>query len=286
LKLSPYILICIFCFQVLSSCRNGENGNDDIAVARVHDSELMLSDLVDLIPNSTTFNDSVQTAQTIINKWITRQIKLAKAETYLTPVQKELEKQLEEYRSSLIIYRYEQELIRQKLDTVVTAENLSEYYNEFAKEFVLQRNAVKIIYAQVEDGSPDLHRFKRWLRNYGEDYKDDIEDYAKEFAILYQDYQMNWVYFNDVMRYLPNPIENPDWLVSGNHFDEFNDGENVHLIKIVDHKLNGEVAPLNLVESNIRNIILNKRKLQLVRDFEKQSFDEAMNNSEVEIYKL
>ncbi len=286
MKVFIYIFLGIIGAASIHSCKPADSSNDEVLVATVFDAELYLSDISELIPDQLSFNDSVQTAQTIINKWITRQIKLNKAETYLTPDEKELEQKLEEYRSSLLIYKYEQQLIYQNLDTLITAEDIAEYYRKFSKEFILQKNAVKAIYCKFPSDSPNFYRFKRWMRSFKENDMADIEDYASEFGELYQNFNMDWVYLSDIIKYIPNQLVNVERFIAQNEIDELNDGVNIHLLKIVDHKLKGDIAPLMLVESNIRNIILNKRKLTLIRELEEQAFNEAMNNNKVEIYKL
>ena len=89
-------------------------------MARVFDKYLYKADVAGVIPNGSSKQDSITLAKNYIQNWIKQQVILHKAETNLDEEKKDVEKKLEEYRNSLITYIYEKELIRQKLDTVVS----------------------------------------------------------------------------------------------------------------------------------------------------------------------
>jgi hypothetical protein len=271
---SPVMTRCIF------------SGEKPIPVAKVYDKTLYLSDIVDMIPDNIDSSDSVMTANLAINKWIIREIKLKKAENIAASSWKELERQMDEYRSSLIIHRFEQEMISQNLDTGFTSEEIMEYYNDYSEEFLLRRPVVKALVIQVPERSIDYRQFKRWVTEYTPSMDDDIREYCREFAVLCEDFNKQWINVDDLIQFVPNPILNIDQFIANDGFDEYSDGRIIHLIKIIDYKLKGERSPLMLVEKNIRNILLNKRKLKMIRDFEQKSFDEAMNSNKIEIFTL
>ncbi|HKJ78222.1 MAG TPA: hypothetical protein VKA10_01750, partial [Prolixibacteraceae bacterium] len=84
---------------------NQQNTINDETVAQVGQKQLLFSEVSEVVPNDVTGNDSAVIAEDYINKWIKKQLLVQKAEENLSFDQKNLNKELEEYRNSLIIYR-------------------------------------------------------------------------------------------------------------------------------------------------------------------------------------
>ena len=133
----------------LVSCNLLRPKHEEEAVARVNDKYLLKSDIIDAIPEGTLKSDSLVVVSNFIDKWVRKQLMLAKAEEALSEEQKDVEKQLEEYRSSLLIYSYRQKLLQQKMDTVVTDDQIQEYYESNIDNFILSAEVVRAIYVGV-----------------------------------------------------------------------------------------------------------------------------------------
>ena len=111
-----------------------------------------------------------------IDKWIRKQLLLEKAELNLTPSQKDVEIQLNDYRSSLLIYKYEQEWIKQNLDTVVAENEIREYYKLYSGNFILDENILKALYVKIPVFSPNIDKVKKWYKS---DKNDDLTSKKK-----------------------------------------------------------------------------------------------------------
>src|SRR3990172_11308377 len=120
----------VSCFMIISSSCFLFNGNrtDQEPIARCYDSYLYESDILNIIPNGISYQDSITLVKGYIDDWILQRLILHKAELNITDISLNLriEKQLQDYRNSLINYAYMKELIRQKLDTVVTDKDIKE----------------------------------------------------------------------------------------------------------------------------------------------------------------
>src|SRR5664280_57535 len=114
---------------LLAGCNNTHNQIKRIAVAEVSSTILYYDEMPKLIQRGVNEADSVALINNYINKWTKRQLLLQKAEDNLSPALKdEINKQLAETRSNLIIYQYQQQMILEKLDTVLTDAELENYY--------------------------------------------------------------------------------------------------------------------------------------------------------------
>ena len=101
MKYSLLLLIGIFTL----SCNNSNRGQEKV-VAEVGENKLFASDLSDIIPSDMSSGDSILLADDYINKWIKQELLIQKANENLTPQQKDVNRELREYRNSLIIYKY------------------------------------------------------------------------------------------------------------------------------------------------------------------------------------
>lgn len=264
------------------SCNSNNSIDEDKPIAKAYDKHMYLSDII--IPLNTNSTDSEQIVNASINTWLIEQIKLHKAEINLTASQKDIEDELEEYRSSLLIYKYEQKYIKQKLVTNVTLDEIQTYYDKHLSELKLKNNVIKVSYVCIPIKSKNYYAFRSWFTGNYERNIDKIANYCEENALIYQTFDDNWISFNQFLKVAPFTFIDQKKYLKAHKNIGFNDSENHYLAIFHNYKLKGDIAPLNIVSSKIRNILLNKRKLKLIRNFEENSLKDALNLNEVEKY--
>lgn len=268
---------------ILFGCQR-QNNNDKKPIAKIHNKYLYLSDLNSVVPTGKSEEDSALIAKNYINKWIKKQLLLEKAEKNLSEEKKDITKQIEDYRASLLIYRYQQELIDQKLDTIVTQEEIEKYYNENSSNFVLDRNLAKILYIKLSVNSPNLENVRRWYSSNNEEALDKLKDYSYQYADKFDNFDDQWIDFDSFIKNLPLEVSQPQRFFRNNKYIEEQEGNVLHFIRINNYTLRGSKAPLNYVRDKIENIIINKRKHQLLTRLENDIYNEALNHNEFVIY--
>ncbi len=266
------------------SCTGLENRNREKPIARVNDRFLLPSDIVDIFPNVLSEEDSLMILRNFTNKWIKKQLILQKAELNLTAEQKDVRRQLDEYRSSLLIYKYEQSLITQKLDTVIEETEIETYYGVNSSNFILDNIIVKALFIKLLADAPNLNSIRYLYRSEEEEDIQQIESYCYQFANKYDYFNDNWVILDDILDELPETIADPARRLRYYNFIEQQDSLYRYFIHIRDFKLNSELAPLEYVSENIKSIILNKRKLQFIQDLENNIYNDAQNKGQFNIY--
>ena len=271
------IAVCTSCQYVVQS-GNGE------AVARVHDRYLYQSDLDDAVPEGTAADDSAVIARRYIDTWVKEQLLLYRAEQALSEEQKDFDKQIDEYRTSLLIYSYRQKLLAQKLDTVIGTEEITEYYENNLNNFILSEDIVKASFVKVPRTSPDIADVRRWSRSAQPEDLDNLEKYSLNYAEKFDTFDNTWVYFSRIREQIPLAVTNPSRYLRYNRNIETSDSLFHYFLHIEDHKPEGEVAPLELVQKDIRNILLNKRKIRFFQELESRVYTEGMNRNQFEIY--
>jgi hypothetical protein len=254
------------------------------AVARVHDKFLYSEDIRKMLTPGTTREDSILIVTNYVQSWIKQQVILHKAETNLDEEKKDVDKKLEEYRNSLITYIYETELIRQRLDTVVTDPEIEKYYAENQQNFELKDNIIKVLYLRVNRDAPKLKKAREWYRSSNTKDRAALEEYCYQFASDFHLDDETWLLFDDLLKKVPIKTYDKEAFLRNNRFIEIEDSTNIYLVKIADMKIRESLSPLSFVKEDIRNLIINGRKLMLIKEMEKAAYDEALKKNEFEIY--
>lgn len=269
----------IVLFLILASCNRFRANEDETILARVQDEYLYASDIEKAIPKGISARDSLTMARSMVNKWIEKTILLNKAQNNLTDSELDFEEQLKKYRNSLIIYNYETKLIRQKLDTVVSDEEIRSYYQDNKRNFLLKNDILKVHYILLPLDFEEMASARRVFFN--DENTNTIESYCKEHNLRYF-LEDSWMYLNEVKQYLPLRIESAEEIKYSER--EIKDSEFQYFIKIIDSRQAKEIKPLSLVRNDIRNIIVNQRKTRMIKNMHQDLVDEGFKNNDIEIY--
>lgn len=254
-------------------------------LARVFDKYLFEEDVVKVI-SGTDLNqaDSLVVVKSYVHEWIKRQLLITKAELNLTDAIKDVKQELEDYRASLLIYRYEQEFIRQNMDTTVSEKELNDFYLIRASEFPLLEHVVKGLIIKINAKDPNIKNVKKWYRSDKEEDLSLLKDYCFLHAQMF-DTKDKWSYFNDFVANLPDSIINSEKLIVKDKFLEQQDSLYKYFVRIKDYKLESDTVPLYFISNKIKALILNKRKTKLIRSLEKNIYNDALDMQHVEIYE-
>jgi len=276
--------ISIILALLLASCSLFERKQGDTAVARVYDKYFYRSELREMIPESASADDSITLAKRYINTWIKDQLLLHRAEEALSDEQKDFDKQIEEYRKSLLIFSYRQKLLQQKLDTIVSDSSILNYYENNANNFVLNQVVVKATFVKVPLNMNGIDDVRRWSRSNDSTDIDKLEKFCINYAEKYDNFSNQWVYFSRLKEEMPLKIDQPARYLRYNQNIETSDSSFRYFLHITDMKSEGEVVPLEMVSDNIRSIILNKRKIEFFQSLETRLFNEGLSRNQFEIY--
>jgi hypothetical protein len=276
-------LLFLFLFGVVTAC-----GSDDIekdAVVRVYDKYLMKSELRKMVPYGITGKDSAALVKEYIDQWVLRNLVLKRAELNLRDEEKDVSRQLEDYRASLIIFAYERELIRQKLDTIVAESEIEKYYQENPANFELKSNIIKLKYIKLPMKAPNTDKAKNWLKSTSPADQKRLEQYCELYAVNYLLDDSNWLLFDDVLKELPLTNYSSDQYTGNTRFLELQDKDFKYLVAVTGFMVKESQAPLSFERSSIRNIILNKRKIKLVQQMQQDAYTNALNDNDIELMK-
>lgn len=260
-----------------------QRSDDTPLLASVYGHELHRSDLAGLVGEGVTAEDSAAIVTSYVEQWIRQTVLLAKAEKNITD---DFDRQLNEYKNSLLIYAYEQKIVNQLLDTNISNDQIADYYEKHLDDFHLKNAIVKAVYVTAPVKSPVVAKLKKIVERQGFDDHDVVE--LEELSTrnnLTGYYDMDtWIPFYTLQKVVPITTYNETLYLKQNHTITLSDNDFTYLVRILDYKVSDETAPLELQTDNIRSIILNHRKLEILNRLQSDLLNEAEKSDNVKRY--
>jgi hypothetical protein len=272
-------LIFLTSFFILTSCFNNDQGK---VIASVNENDLLLSQVLKEMPNQ--IEDSTFFVEKYMNDWIRKQLMIYHAEINLSSDIQNYEKQIEDYRASLLIYAYQQELINQNFDTSIYYTQVESYYNQYKDEFKLSKNIFKGRFIVVEKSAPQLKNLNKWYKSDKEARILDLTDYCQQFAKEYYLEDDKWQYFSVFNNKLPEYIEEEDYFLENTKSVVFKDENFRYYVFVKDFKIKGSLSPLEVEKDKIRNVLLNKNKIEYLKQLEDELYQNGLALKKIKIH--
>ena len=265
-RLSGYsfLLILLCAIIILSSCSYIGFKTTDPYVAKIDDKVYLLRDLKSQLPVGMTKPDSLARVNDILTRWVKKELLLKMAEQNLDESQRDLSKELEEYRNSILIHRYQQQLLNQKLDTVLTPADIRSYYDNNPEKFSLGNTIVKAVYVEIPKAVAKIDQVKNWMYENSTRSMSELESYSFQYASKFDHFNNDWIDFSSILGHIPGVNEEPEQLLRRSKYLQFSDLNSYYCILINDYILAGEKAPFDFVKDRIESLILNTRNLRVI----------------------
>lgn len=254
-------------------------------LARVGEKELVAEELRRSIPSGLSESDSSAYAHVFVDRWVRRQLKIREAEQLFSSSVADIDRQVEEYRQSLLIRKLDQFYVDRLVDTTFTAEELEAYYNSHKSDFKLDRPIVKGCVVRVPKGYRQRARLKELMASKQEARQQDFRDICLKQEFRLDDYTTAWGDWSEFLNQLPTMrSESYDALLSKTGIQEMSDRENYYYFRIDEVRRAGDIIPLERLQQTIRRILFNGRQQQVIRDHEEQLYNASMEEGAVRLY--
>jgi len=272
--------------MVLASCEYFNPPTNENAIARVGETYLYKNDIVDILPENYTKQDSIILIDNYINRWATEQLLVNKAILNLEELtQNDFDKLVSQYKNDLYSKAYLEALVYKSLDTSVSKREADKYYENNKQAFKLNEELIKFRYINLDANRLDLSDIKNKFKRFNLDDR----KYLDSIAIQFKSYSLNdsiWIRLNQAVSKIPViTSENKNELLKKSNFIQLKDSLGLYLMQIKEVQLRNTIAPLEYVNPTINQIVVNKRKLELIRQLEKDITKDAIKNKQFEIYK-
>ena len=276
--------LVVFLFLVMVVCGDMRRQSERMVVAECYGVKLYADELQDLLPPDISKMDSLTQVSAYIDSWIHRQILVHQAEINLPAEELDFSKQLQDYRNSLVIYAYETQMIEQYLDTIVNDEEIQAYYEEHKENFQLRSTMVRTAYVILDEHCKQTKEFRKLMSN-----KDTL-DLAQLDVLAEQDAVASfldvdaWVRLEDLLTKVPLEIYNSESFLKRNRFVSFEKDDFTYMVRFEDYLLEKSVSPIELEREGIKDILLLKRKKELLSQMSGDLYEKAKKEKMFEIY--
>ena len=258
--------------------------HDDEAVARVGSEKLYLSELQSVIPDGISPEDSIAIAEQYISTWAKDMLFLALADEHLSKTEKDVTKELEDYRKSLLKYRYEQRYINERLDTVVSHRMIEDYYENHKELFRLDVPIVKVRFLDIMADSPNFETLRKRIGSQKESDLAGIDSLAFSSALKYVDSSEDWIDAVSIAREFGMDYADMFSRMKNNYIESAEDRGDVKVAYICDLQRAGTIAPIEYCTERIKDIIIGNRKRELVNALEQELLKSGLAQQNFEIY--
>lgn len=276
------VLFCTF----LVSCDGNKTTDDpqEKLVVQVGPDQLTEKEYRSNLIHGDTKEDSIAFAKKIIDNWVLETLLYQEALTKLEPSEIDVDKQVNEYKKQLINYIYETKLIENNLDTVVSYEEIQDYYNLNIENFVLKDNIVKVNYFKVPIQSKEIPKIKRLVYSTAEKDKQQLEELCVQNAESYFLNDSLWLLLDDIKRDIPQMKGPLEYNVVKGRIIEFGDAEAYYYLKIKDVKIKNSASPIAFEKVNIKTFIVNARKIKLIQSYKQQLLEKAKADKTFKVF--
>tara|TARA_A100001011_G_scaffold148834_1_gene156970 strand:+ start:916 stop:1752 length:837 start_codon:yes stop_codon:yes gene_type:complete len=270
-------------FLILISCKIDSKKEEEIKsnpLAKVENNFLYLDDLI--IPDNKY--DSSKFVAKQINDWIKNEIILLHAYNNIND-RIFIDKKLKKYEDDLILYQYENELLSNNVNFIISDLEISKYYNENIKDFILGSKIVRCLYTKIPLGAPEIINFKKLIKRYPQSNINDIKSYSFQFAEQYFLDDSVWLDFDDLIINTPFiELDNGFSYLINNRFLENQDDMFYYFIKIIDYKTPGDISPISFEYDIIKAILLNDKKKELLNKLQDSIYLKFIDQVDYEVY--
>ncbi len=142
---------------------------------------------------------------------------------------------------------------------------------------------MKINFLKVPINAPKTKKIKKLFLSDKEKDWTELKEYAHQYAEKFYFDEDEWIQLNDLRKEVPISIVSADFFKQNNHIIT-EDSLALYFILFKDYRLKGSVSPLSFERDNIKNIILNKRKLNLLKKVKLELYQQALLNKEIQIF--
>ena len=239
-------------------------------------------DVLSVLPKNISSADSLLWAESYIKQWVKDNLVYDVALQNLGDENRaEIDRLVDSYRRSLVRYRYQEQLVHERLSANITDEEKQNFYDENQDQFELDHSLIKGLFLKIPIDAPNLDEVKKWYRSTSEASIEKIEKYSVQNAVVYDYFYDKWVSFDEVFVNIPIQVTNENEFLRTHSFVETADSSYCYLLNIEEYVAKGKIAPFEYASTQISDMLVNQRKVQFLKNFEEELYNDAIRGGNV-----
>lgn len=277
--LSGMLVLCCF------SCYNEDNVNRPLVA--IGDQVLRKERLDEVIPKGLSKEDSLQLAEHFIRLWINDELMFQQAQRNVR-TGKDIDRMVEEYRKSLILHTYENQLVAERLSKNISEDEIRTYYRGNESGFLLAESIVKGFILKVPLNAVGLDKLKEWCKKESQSPSsvniENIEKFCVQNATIYEYFYDRWEPFDKLMENIAGGIDDPSEFLKNNSYLETQDSTYYYYMNIKEYLTVSDEQPYEFAKPKIMEILSNERRIDFIRKIKDDLYQEAVSSDKIKIY--
>ncbi len=267
---------------LLGSCSKNTTTEQKGTLVKINERTLTKEDVLSVLPKKLSSADSLLWAESYIKQWVKDNLVYDVALQNLDDDNRaEIDRLVDSYRRSLVRYRYQEQLVHERLSANITDEEKRKFYDDNQDQFVLDHSLVKGLFLKIPIDAPNLDEVKKWYRSTSEASIEKIEKYSVQNALVYDYFYDKWVSFDEVVANIPIKVTNETEFLRTHSFVETADSSYCYLLNIEEYVAKGKIAPFEYANTQISDMLVNQRKVQFLKNFEEELYNDAIRDRNV-----
>ncbi len=278
-----FIFLSILLGLGVIACQPAPEASQDRVLAKVYNKTLYLSELEGMFPENTSAQDSTLIVQAYTQRWVREALILHEAERNI-PSDLNIDKLVRDYRASLLRHNYEEVLVREKLDSTISKEQLEAFYEANKNQYQLETPIMRCHFIKFPLPVDNESEIRNWWQN-----TDEEEDFQKLVDLCNISAQAHhlvdstWQRLEDVAIELPKNSLTPENISPKKEFI-IKDDNFMYFFRAFEVKNQKEIAPLAFIQGQARKFILHKRKKEVLDKTLDDMLELSIGKKGVEIY--
>ena len=276
--------IAVLSLVLLGACSMGGGQQEEQGglLAKVHNKSLYLSELDGMFPEGTTSEDSLAIIQAYIERWTREALLLNEAEQNI-PSDLNIDKLVRDYRASLIRHNYEKALVEQYLDSIITQEQLMEFYEANKEQYQLETPIMRCYFIKVPLPVEESEKLRQLWNSDGDGNREKLIAYCNAYAEAYLLQDSVWYKVEDIAMEMPKGTVTPDNVSAKREFSQ-RDGEYQYYFRVFEVKNRKDIAPLGYIEEQARKVILRSRRERLLKEKIEAMYQRELRRNNIQTY--
>lgn len=268
-----FLLLCASCKE------NFDHGGKTLLV-EVDGNFLYKEDLSSALPKRLSQDDSLLFAEHYIRTWVEDVLLYDKAKTNI-PDNRVIEQLVENYRRSLILHTYQQELINQKLVPEIPEQEIIDYYESNKQLFRVENPLIKGVFIKLPISAPNLTDVRKWYQTETQEAVEQLEKYSWQHAVEYDYFYDKWITVSDVLDKLPLNVSSPETYLGQNEHIELSDSAYHYFLNVAEYKAKGEVEPYEFARAAVQEMLVNVRQIEFIKDVKRDLYQQATKTNKI-----
>ncbi len=273
----------ILLFSTLQACNDSEEENR-IPIAKVYDRILYLDEIEHLIPTDISKEDSLEMLRLKVNLWTKKQAVLRRAEIGLSEEQKDIDKIVADYRDALLIEEYKQEYLKNNVDSGIPETKIENYYNQYSESFTANEELLQAELYKIPHECKEIRLFKKILNP--QTPKDSLKkrEIIDTYNITNDNFDDRWITLSGISNLMPNPITHLKSILNTQKVIEMRDDNFYYLLQVKNTIFKGDKMPLEKVREQIKILLINKKKTQILKNLEKNIYLKDLKDGNIQTF--